>query len=632
MPKYRVETNSGTYEIEADREPTANDVESYLRQSQASASAAESVATETAPTPPVEAATTPTAVLTMKRPAWADDAQTTPSTEVTASVDQLNKLETPAEPKKPETATEAIGNDLKANGWGALNRTERWNLFVRNLPKYMGSELLGIGKGAEGMAERTIPTVIGQKIGSATRIPGAERVGGAAGAMIGETIAQTREGGTKYRPGAILGAGISGAVTGKPLTGATQSEVMKEGAKFAGANLAGTVAETAIDDRDLTISQAGSAVVSGLLGAQVSKVLARPKFRGLRDPIDSLEIQTLKDLQKEGVLVPPHKVDSGLVVPTALVGAEAMDAAVAKKNRFVWQRLAREDVGLSKEALPITVADLEKRRLVLAKPYEEITAFQTKAAQELKDRMTDAKRNFQDPHEFAAELNSPQTKPILDRLKILAAADVEELKKVRDIAQSARKAFKDGKPEAYDIWQKYQAKADAIENAIDRAGQEIGDPTLLERLRASRKQIAQTYTVENALVPGNGMVDPLVLARQILDGDKLTGNLEKIAKFQTAFRKEAVELSRLSNAEIVALNRGDMSIGNLVRRGVQKVSRGPAKALLLSDAVQEGLTNPQEIQNFSSALARYVSEEALTKRSSGTKEQEELRRYIEEKQ
>lgn len=575
MPKYRVETSAGTYEIESDREPTANDVESYLRQSESLASAAPATETVTA--------------------------------EVSTPTESVAVTETAAPAATP---TQAIGDDLKSSGWETLNRTERLNLFVRNLPKYFGQELIGIGKGAEGMAERTIPTVVGQNVGRASRLPYGERVGGAVGAMIGETIAQTREDGTAYRPGAILGAGISGAVTGKPLSGAGQAEVMREGAKYAAADLAGTATATAVDEgRAPTVEEAGRSVAGSMIGAQVAKALARPKFQGARDQIDALETQTLRDLQKEGVLVPPHKASDGFAVATSLAGSGELDAAVSRKNRFVWQKLAREDVGLSKDALPITVKELESRRAVLAKPYEEITDFQTKAADELKDRLDDISKRYQDPHDAAIALNDPQTKPVLDRLKILAAADVEELKKVRDVAKSARKAFDNGDPKAYDVWKEYQAKADDIEAAIDLAAQEVGDPTLLERLRASRKQIAQTYTVENALNQGNGMVDPLRIAQQLQDGSKLSGNLEKIAKFQMAFRKEALEASRtLGEDTRPGRVSGDISVLGLAKKGIQGTLGRPAKAFLLSDAIQEGLTNPQEVQNFSSALARYVSE------------------------
>lgn len=581
MPKYRVETNAGTYEIEADREPTANDVESYLRQSQSDAPKEEVAVAEVA---------TPT------------------ETAVVAA-------ETPV-----QTSTEKIGNELKAGGWEALNRTERFNLFVRNLPGVVGRELFGLGSKAEGMAERAIPTAVGQTLGRATELPGGAQVGGFLGGVTGEVIAQTREGGKGYRPGAILGAGISGAVTGKPLAGATQSEVMREGGKYAAGNLAGKVAETEIDEGRLpTVSETGQVAAGSLIGAQVSKALSRPAFQGKRDAIFNLENKTLRDLQGEGVLVPPHKIDGGKVVPTFLAGADVMDAAVAKRNQFAWQKLAREDIGLSKEALPISVAELDARRAQLAAPYQEIKTFQEQAADSLKTRLDDIAKNNADPHDAAIALSDPATKASLDRLGILAAADIDELKIVRDSAKSARKAFDKGDPAAYETWQALKAKAEGLEDAIEKAAEEIGDKTLVDRLKFSRKQIAQTYSVEESLNQGNGFVDPLALGRKLANGDKLSGNLEKIAKFQLAFRKEAVEASRLSGADIAAINAGRRPGGVSVLGGAQRameatVGKG-AKAFLLSDFVQGNLTNPREVQNFSSILARYISENAINQQA-----------------
>lgn len=583
MPKYRVETNAGTYEIEADREPTANDVESYLRQSKTMEQpvATETVAAEVA----------------------------TPQGEVVAS-------ETVAE-SAPTEAPKSIGDDLQASGWNSLSRTERYNLFIRNLPKYAAQSLLGIGSKAEGIAERTIPTVVGQNLGRASGLPLGERIGGGVGAMVGETIAQTREQGTEFRPGAILGAGVSGAVTGKPLAGAGRREVMREGAKYAAGNLASTVTETAVDEgRAPSLVEAGVSAASGLVGAQMAKALARTKIEGARAPIHELETKTLKDLQGEGFVVPPHKIDGGKAIPTALAGAEVVERAAAAKNQFAVQRLAREDIGLSKEAVPIRVSELEARRAALAAPYEEIKAFQEPAADELKKKLSDIAAKYSDPHEAAAALDEPATKAAVERLRTLAAADVDELKIVRDSAKSARKAFENGDPAAYDVWQAQKARAESIEAAIEKAANEVGDKTLVDRLKASRKQIAQTYSVEEALNQGNGMVDPLALGRKLQAGDILTGNLEKIAKFQLAFRREAVEMSRLSGADVSTLlkrmNNGNISVLGGAVRAVQGAVGGPAKTFLLSDFVQGGLTNPREVQNFSSAMARYISENAAS--------------------
>lgn len=109
------------------------------------------------------------------------------------------------------------------------------------------------------------------------------------------------------------------------------------------------------------------------------------------------------------------------------------------------------------------------------------------------------------------------------------------------------------------------------------------------------------------------MVDPLVLGRKKLEGEPLSGNLDKIAKFQLAFRKEAVEASKLGGEGVARILQGrssnDISVLGTAKRTIQGSLGRPAKTFLLSDAVQGGLTNPREVQNFSSALARYVSEQ-----------------------
>ncbi len=215
MPKYRVETNAGTYEIESDREPTANDVESYLRQSEGVA----------APTPATETVAAEVA---------------TPTGEV--AVAETGAI-SPAKPKGEFSITET----MKQAGWENLSPSERSYLVGQSIPEYFGREILGLGSKAEGLVERSVGPALGQKLGRASGVPFGAQAGGALGGAIGETVAQVR-GGEDIRLGAILGAGISGAVTGKPLTGATGAEVAREGAKYAAGNLASAATETLVEE------------------------------------------------------------------------------------------------------------------------------------------------------------------------------------------------------------------------------------------------------------------------------------------------------------------------------------------------------------------------------------------------
>lgn len=568
MPKYRVETSDGTFEIESDREPTPSDVESYLRQSQALPS------NEAPALPPVAA-----------KPAPA-----------------------------PKSENQALFENMRERGWEKLDPQERmFYLLAKSLPESFGI----VAGAAPGLAARSIGPAVGQKIGRLLPVPGGERIGGAIGGAGGEIVAEVMEGGTEFRPGAIAGAAVSGAVTGKPMARMGGAELAKEGARIAGSNVASAATETAIDAERLpTLGEAGRAAASGVVGAGISRALARPKSIGGRPAISQMENETLQSLRKEGAIIPPHEIGAGSDTLASIGGKAALQQEASKRNQFVWQKLAREDIGLSKESLPIRPSELVARREQLGAPYREIQKFQSDAADELESRLA-AIAKESDPHTAQIKLDEPQTKAALDRLRILAAADVDELKVARDQANSARKSFYAGNPNAYDAWQAARAKAESIEDAIEKAADTIGDSTLMKRLKDSRQQIAKTYSVEESLNLGNGFVDPITFGRQLANGDKMSGNLEKIAKFQLAFRREAVEASRVPASGVGAM--GAMSATNMASRGdapgligaaVQMTAGRAVRPYLLSDYVQEGMLNPREVQNFSSALARYISENA----------------------
>ncbi len=342
---------------------------------------------------------------------------------------------------------------------------------------------------------------------------------------------------------------------------------------------------------------------------------------GGRAALYNVEDETLQALRKEGAVIPPHEIGKGSDLLSSIGGKTALSQEASKRNQFVWQKLAREDVGLSKEPLPIRLSDLEARRTELAAPYREIQKFQTEAAQDLESKLATLSKQS-DPHQAKIILDEPATKAALERLSILAAADIDGLKIARDAAKSARKAFYAGNPSAYEPWQANKAKAEGIEDAIEKAAVTIGDNTLMQRLKSARNQIAKTYSVEESINPGNGFVDPLAFGRQLANGDKISGNLEKIGKFQLAFRREAVEASRVPAAGVG--NVGAMAAANMASRGdapgmigaaVQMTAGRAARPFLLSDYVQDGMT-PREVQNFSSALSRYISENVATEAAS----------------
>lgn len=591
MPKYTVQSPSGqTLELEGDAPPTEKELDEIF----ASVAPADTSA-------PVQ--------------------ENAPISEGTsASSDSVEPPRTLAGlasiPGKIADKMAADAAELKAQGWENLGTMDRLNLMALSLPKFLGDEILGASRKVEGVAERAVPTSLGQFLGRVTRIPGADRLGGAVGAMAGEALAESREG-EGIKPGRLVSAGISGLVTGKSLAGAGAAKVAGEAAKYAGVGAAGQTAETVIDEGRLpTAGEVAVSAGASALGAPAARVLSKATPATGRDAIYDVEMETLRDLRKEGVVIPPHEIGAGSDFVSSIGGKAALQQEAAKRNQFVWQKLAREEIGLSKESLPIRKSELESIRRDSGAPYREIQTIQREAKQHLQSRLAEIAKEA-DPHAAMIKMEEPAMKESLSILNILASADVDALKKARFDAQRARSAFQAGDPNAYQTWQNAKAQAEALEDAIERAAGSLRDTTLLPRLKDARQKIAKTYAVEDALNPGNGFVDPLSFGRQLVNGEPLSGNLEKIAKFQLAFRREAVEAGRVPAPGVG--NLGSMMTTGMASQGdapgvigavVNATAGRAARPILLSDLVQDSMLTPKERQNLSASLARYLAEES----------------------
>lgn len=519
---------------------------------------------------------------------------------------------------KPEGDDALIAN-MKARGWGNLDPSERIFMLASEFPSKFKGEILGIGKSAEGMIERSAGPAIGQALGRFSRVPGAERLLGGLGGIAGEGVAEFREG-SEIKPGRLASAFISGLTKGRGLANAGAKEVAKEGAKYAAVDAVGTTTESLIDRGKLP-SATELAVRSGTAaaGAPIAKAFSVASLReGARPPLFDMEEETLRALRKEGVVIPPHEIGRGSDTLASFGGKAALQQEASKRNQFVWQRLARDEIGLGKEALPIRRSELLEKREQLGAPYREIQTIQREAQAQLDDRLR-AIANNSDPHAAQIAMEEPAMKESLSILSKLAAADVDALKAARKQMSDKRTAFFAGDPNAYEPWQAAKAQAEALEEAIDQAGQSLKDPDLLSRLRDSRKKIAQTYNVEESVNPGNGFVDPVVFGRIILNQgeDALSGRLKDIGKFQLAFRREAVESSRVpapgvgnvgSMATTIMASRGD--VPGLLGAATNMVAGRTTRPFLLSDMVQDRIMNPVERQNFSAAMARFIAENA----------------------
>jgi hypothetical protein len=121
---------------------------------------------------------------------------------------------------------------------------------------------------------------------------------------------------------------------------------------------------------------------------------------------------------------------------------------------------------------------------------------------------------------------------------------------IRGLRSRAKTLAKSGDVDTAEISKVYRSAADAIEDSMGAALASSKDkraPALLTQYQAARKNIAKSYSVEEALT-GKGEVDARVFAKHLENGVPLEGNMLSAAKFARAFPREAAPPSEATTA------------------------------------------------------------------------------------
>lgn len=278
----------------------------------------------------------------------------------------------------------------------------------------------------------------------------------------------------------------------------------------------------------------------------------------------AVKMETLKDAQAVGYVVPPSTVKPTMVARTgeSISGKAAINQEAAVRNQDITNKLAAKSLGLP-EATAITESKLVQLREQAATPYREISAISKKAANalnDLKDARSEATAHYRH----------------YDR-----SADPKSLRQAKVFSQ----------------------KAESLEKKIEGYAVGAGRPELVEQLREARTKIAKTYDVERALNVGDGNIDAHVIGRMVDQGKPLTGELSVIGRFAQAFPSVTREGSRIPSPGVSGTDAGmaallatagygaaDGPAG--LAAGALPLLRGPARSMLLSKPYQSRLVAP----------------------------------------
>jgi hypothetical protein len=487
MATYQIETNQGTFEIDADREPTPQDIEAYM-------ASRDSMANQASADIPLSAIELPTP--------WGGTFN-------------------------PVDAAQTVKNmGLEAGGAA-------------------GGQVLGAGTGP--LAPVAVPLL------------------GGVGSTLGNVAAQLTTPGKDFSWGEAGGAFVAGTVPGASLAKAGGKELVKAGAKAAAMNYGAKAAETVIERGELpTTGESVMAVGAGLAAPVVSKAAGKafgspeaPVTRGVQEDIYAsiAEMQKLGVKDGRGRVIKSVVVDPGSIhdktpsVAKLFAGRAALNQEASVMNADAINAAAREAIGLSADARPLSRETIKSVINEAYEPYQKIQAIQKQAKAQLatleKQALTEASG-----HGAHLQMDNPDFHRLADPLRVQAAADVDALKLARIGAHREMEKIHSQAPDAsYDKFRAYKDEAEALSDAIEKAAELSGDKDLLKRLKASRVRIAQGYNLMNA-VSLNGIVDARKLASQMSAGAPLSGNLEKLARFADAVSKDVIPINRAGDPNI----------------------------------------------------------------------------------
>lgn len=221
-------------------------------------------------------------------------------------------------------------------------------------------------------------------------------------------------------------------------------------------------------------------------------------------------------------------------------GKQAIEATAQQSNQPITNKLAARAVGL-RDDVPLTIDALKEVRKEAGKAYEVVANLGTlssdkaykKALGEIRAKFSGASKDFpelanQEVGKLARSMNKPS---------ISAEGAVEQIKNLREAASANLSRTSTAKERL--LGKAQREAANALEDLVERNIEPKLGKEILGNYRSSRKLIAKTHTIQQALTP-NGNVDATVIAR-LSKKLPLDGDLKTIADFAAGFKRLARE-------------------------------------------------------------------------------------------
>lgn len=492
-----------------------------------------------------------------------------PAVKKGAGRDLSAELFPPAEPSMMDSIKQGAGNVLAGavRGAGSIGST----LLA---PKDMLMDAID-GKGLSLESNRARRAAMDSALGSM----GAETdsFGYGAGKIAGEIAGTAGMGGalanTALRAApslatkapAIIDALRTGGMSVNGLTGGAGVAARALGGGVGGAASAGLVNP----DDAITGAIIGAAAPNVIkVAADAGKAIGARSASTYSDALakfnrNSPMRDTLKESIEAGYVVPPNMVNPSAknAIIESFSGKQATGQLASVRNQDVTEGLVRKSLGLADDS-PLTKSALEQIRKVEGGAYKRVGDLSPKA-------------------EY----------------------DLEALKQARNEAQGWFNAYnRSASPADLAKAKNFRDTAEVLELQLESHANAAGDSSLIPALRAARKQIAKTYTVERALNDATGTVNAKVIGRMYDKGKPLSDGLDAVGRFASAFPSVNQASQQMgspaahnlrSMASLMAGGAGAASMGpvGLAAAAVPFVAGPMSRGLMFSGSAQNALAN-----------------------------------------
>jgi hypothetical protein len=291
---------------------------------------------------------------------------------------------------------------------------------------------------------------------------------------------------------------------------------------------------------------------------------------------------------EEGYVTPPSvRGEAGAAgLAEGLGGKIKTGQQAIETNQAVTNNLASRAVGLP-EGVPVTIDVLQGIRSQAGQAYEAVRGVGRVFTDNRFQRdLSAAVGRFKNAARDFPALAKSEIIDIVDGLRVAefdAGAGVDAISLLRNRADVA---FRQGDKA---LGNSYRAASDAVEGVLERHLGRGGDPALVDAFRQSRQQIAETYSVQEALQGRiTGEVSATQLAAQLKKGKPLSGDLRAIADFANTFPT----VSKLFTGTAQAFSPLDLAVGGTsvgIGGTALALGAGPAALIPLAGTVARPL-------------------------------------------